>query len=94
MSNISGRQTITVEKGAPLLAQGKRWDYFMRYQPFWLQGIRYRTYALALGIAGIFLLFTLPLLSVLAFAGAMYFYRMSPFYTGVASSKRRLIQLN
>lgn len=75
------------------MTQGSRWDYFQRFLPYWLQGVRFRGYAYALGLAGIYFLFVMPLIAIPAFAGAAYFWFMSPFYTGVARSQRRLVEV-
>lgn len=64
------------EAKRPMLVMGTRYDYMMAHLPTYKQYIRFRLYAVLSGVAGLWLLFNQPILSLPAFFLATYYYHL------------------
>ncbi|MFH1056538.1 MAG: hypothetical protein V1717_01940 [Candidatus Micrarchaeota archaeon] len=65
------------EAKRPLLVMGTRYDYMMDHLPEYKKFIRYRVYYILSFIAGLWLLLNQPVLSVVAFFLAAYYYHLT-----------------
>lgn len=72
-----------------------RFGYMEHFMGRWLSARRFRGYALMGGLAGVYFLLSLPVVSMLFFAAAAYFYtqhKMNAWYTeGDYAGHRNLI---
>lgn len=77
------------------LKDSTRFEYMEHFMGRWLSARRFRGYALMSGIAGAYLLLSLPVVSMVLFAVAAYFYtqhQMNSWYTeGDYAGHRNLI---
>ena len=74
-ANVGVFGTVAEAK-RPLLVMGTRYDYMMGHLPEYKKMIRYRVYALLAAVAGVWLLFNQPVLSIAAFFLATYYYQL------------------
>ncbi|HLC37822.1 MAG TPA: hypothetical protein VJI71_00020 [Candidatus Norongarragalinales archaeon] len=65
------------EAKRPMLVMGTRYDYMMDHLPEYKKYIRFRIYYILAGLAGVWLLFYQPMLSIAAFFLAAYYYHMT-----------------
>lgn len=68
--------TVFADADDTMLAQQTRWEYLSEYLMLWKDSIRFKYYTIVLGIVGIIFLTILPPVSILAFAGALYYYAL------------------
>lgn len=68
--------TVFADFQKPLIARTTRWEYVKQHIPLWKEAIRFRVYIALLAVVGIYFLFSVPAVSVLAAAGGAYFYAL------------------
>ena len=77
------------------LKDSTRFDYMEHFMGRWLSARRFRGYALMGGLAGVYFLVSLPIVSMVLFAVAAYFFtqhQMNQWYTeGDYAGHRNLI---
>lgn len=84
--------SVMAEFKHPQLRETVRYDYLMRYLPFWFNKRRNSTYALISGAAGLFFLIKgIFILSVVAFAATAIFHSRIPISDLMLNSQRKLI---
>ncbi len=84
---------LPMKMDSPTVQVSSRWDYFQRAIPMWRKNVVSRAmYPVCLVLAVLFLFWSLPLLSVISFAGVGYFYYQYQF-TGewLKSGNRKVI---
>jgi hypothetical protein len=83
------------DQHANLFKMSTRLEYLNKFLPNWIQMRVQLSYAMMLAMVGIAMVFRSPLISLIAFAGAAYFYQMHKFNqwvaVGGAAKGRRLI---
>lgn len=83
--------TVFADFKKPLVARTTRWEYVKKQLPLWKEAIRFRVYYFVLAAIGLYFLFSIPAVSVLAGAGAGYFYIMHQQRIMRLSSQRKVI---
>lgn len=83
--------TVNADVTRPFLKMNTRYNYIKGYMPFWKERHRFRAYVITLALAGIYFLFTAPILAAAAFAGAMYFWQLYDHRGFVVGSGRQVL---
>ncbi|MFH0972047.1 MAG: hypothetical protein ABIG96_00405 [Candidatus Micrarchaeota archaeon] len=83
--------SVLADVKQPFLKMSTRWDYIVRFLDIWKEAIKFRGYAVISFIAGIYLLFSIPLAGVLAFAAATYFWELYKFRLHRLESQRSIM---
>jgi hypothetical protein len=71
-----GMSGVVADAQRPMLRMDTRYDYMTHHLPEFKGMIRFRAYSIACLLAGIWLLFQVPLLGVVAMFLAMYYWQM------------------
>ncbi|MFH1199541.1 MAG: hypothetical protein V1708_00580 [Candidatus Micrarchaeota archaeon] len=83
--------SVTADVKKPFLKMTTRWNYISPWVDVWKQSIRFRTFAIVSLIAGAYLLFTIPLLAIIAFASAAYYWQLYKFRMFRLQSQRSVM---
>ncbi len=87
-----GETTVMADLKHPQLRETVRYDYLMRYLPFWLSRRRNYSYAIISAVVGLlFLLKGIFIVSVVAFAAAAIFYSRVGLSDYILNSQRKII---
>jgi len=89
--NTIRETTVFADFKKPLVGRSTRWDYVKKYMPLWKDAIRFRLYYWVLAIVGVYFLFSTPIVSALAAAGAGYFYVLYKSRMSRLTSQRKVI---
>lgn len=83
--------TVMADFNKPMIARTTRWEYVKKQLPLWKEAIRFRVYIAVLAIVALYFIFSVPAVSVLAAAGASYFYIMYKQRIQRLTSSRKVI---
>ena len=83
--------SVLADVKQPFLRMSTRWTYISRFVDVWKESIRFRTFALVSLIAGVYLLFTIPIMGLLALAAAAYYWQLYKFRLARLESQRSVM---
>ncbi|MFH1106716.1 MAG: hypothetical protein V1787_02370 [Candidatus Micrarchaeota archaeon] len=83
--------SVLTDAKKPFLHTSTRWDYISKYFDIWKDSVRFRAYALACLGLGLYLLFTIPIMGVVALAGAAYYWELVKFRRHRLESERSVM---
>ena len=83
--------SVLADVKQPFLRMSTRWDYISRWVDVWKESIRFRTFAVVSLIAGVYLLFTIPLMGILALGAAAYYWELYRFRVYRLESQRSVM---
>jgi hypothetical protein len=83
--------SVLADAKQPFLKMSTRWDYIVRFLDIWKEMIKFRGYAVISFIAGIYLLFSIPIAGILALGAATYFWELYKFRLHRLESKRSIM---
>ncbi len=86
------RATTTFADGKEtFLGMKTRWAYVADWLPVWKEAIRYRLYSYILFFVGLATMFSTPIIAVVAFFGAVYYYIVVMHKKDLLASDRKII---
>ncbi|MBU1198035.1 hypothetical protein KJ765_06025 [Candidatus Micrarchaeota archaeon] len=83
--------SVLADTKQPFLNMSTRWNYISRYLEIWKEGIRFRGFAVVSFLAGLVLILSIPLMGILAFAAAAYFWELYKFRRHRLESQRSIM---
>ncbi len=83
--------SVLADVKQPFLRMSTRWTYISRWVDIWKESIRFRTFAIVSLIAGVYLIFTIPIMGILALAAAAYYWQLYKFRMHRLESQRSVM---
>ena len=88
-----GVTAVLAENKSPMLIMETRYDYLMKNLLAWKDYIRYRVYAVIAAVLTAILIFSQPLLAVIAAFLTTYCWKMHKFYLARTMANTRTVML-
>ncbi|MFH0972286.1 MAG: hypothetical protein V1835_07030 [Candidatus Micrarchaeota archaeon] len=83
--------SVLADSKQPFLKMSTRWDYIARFLDIWKEMVKFRGYAVISAIAGIYLLFSIPIAGIAALGAAAYFWELYKFRQHRLESQRSIM---
>ncbi|MEK6954803.1 MAG: hypothetical protein AABX01_07355 [Candidatus Micrarchaeota archaeon] len=83
--------SVLADAKKPFLKMSTRWDYLSKFLDIWKEAIKFRGYAVISAIAGLYLLFVVPVAGVVALGAATYFWELYKFRLHRLESQRSVM---
>ncbi len=83
--------SVLADAKQPFLKMSTRWDYIVRFLDIWKEMVKFRGYAVVSFIAGIYLLFVIPIAGIVALGAATYFWELYKFRLHRLESQRTIM---
>lgn len=83
--------SVFADAPGEMLARKTRYEYLFPYLGLYKSCIRWKFYAIILGVLGVYFLFTLPPAAVICAFGVFYFHRKREWQLSRMNSSRKVI---
>jgi hypothetical protein len=83
--------SVLADAKQPFLKMSTRWDYIVKFLDIWKEAIKFRGYAVISIIAGLYLLFSIPIAGIVALGAGAYFWELYKFRVHRLESQRSIM---